>query len=74
MRLSPVSPGEIPNVISISPLPEVRRASSSSNEIHMESLPVPREFADSRHNSLVEENEEKCDTLLFLFNVEKVYE
>lgn len=57
-RLSPASPPSIiPNVISISPLPDFRRDSSCSAEINLESLPVPKEFADSRHGSFAETGE-----------------
>lgn len=54
-RLSLTSPPlAVPNLTSISPLPEIRRDSSCSAEINLESLPVPKQFADSRHGSFAE--------------------
>lgn len=48
-----LSPSGIPNIGSISPLPDFRRESSCSTEMNL-ALPVPKEFADSRHGSFAD--------------------
>ncbi|XP_065210954.1 diacylglycerol kinase eta-like isoform X2 [Planococcus citri] len=73
-RLSPASPPLlIPNVGSISPLPDFRRDSSCSAEINLESLPVPKEFADSRHGSFAETDETEKSKFLFEFSETEAY-
>ncbi|KAK7582693.1 hypothetical protein V9T40_014138 [Parthenolecanium corni] len=63
-QLSPIG---IPNICSISPLPDFRRESSSSTEMNL-ALPVPQEFADSRHGSFTETFSEDRPNFAFNFS------
>lgn len=55
LNLQQLTPSSIANPISISPIPMSRRDSSCSTELNIESLPAPVEFADCRHEAVLDD-------------------
>lgn len=55
MNLQQLTPTSIANPISISPLPMLRRESSCSTELNIESLPAPVEFSDCRQEIVLDD-------------------
>ncbi|KAF0760760.1 diacylglycerol kinase eta-like [Aphis craccivora] len=55
LNLQQLTPTSIANPISISPLPMLRRESSCSTELNIESLPAPVEFSDCRQEIVLDD-------------------
>jgi hypothetical protein len=55
LNLEQLTPTSIANPISISPIPMLRRNSSNSTELNVESLPAPVEFADCRQEIVMDD-------------------
>jgi len=65
LNLQQLTPTSIANPISISPLPMLRRESSCSTELNIESLPAPVEFSDCRQEIVLDDQNAVYVELIF---------